>query len=507
MRRRDLTNALLGSAAAATALTHCAEAGVSKSSSRGRIPAEIAAGATPVDFTYPADPYVDPRRYGADPTGATDSTSALQTAVDVAYRCKGVVWIGNGCNYLCRGVTLRLTGDHATDGIRILGSSVNGSRLTQHQSSSAILTFMGSTPTGNPQESPIVLENFSIACTGNTCDGIVLNGVGGWTIRRVCIVGARRTIWLNSALIGLIEDCYLFSGTHGILGQADGSGAGPSFVTIRNCCINAHSRWGIDFGAADRLKIEACDLEENGTAAHPDTGAVALRSSIGFATGYATVDLDGVWLESNRGQTLLVESNTRLTLAIRNTNWYSDEKGHSLLINRAAFVSIEDSIAPAAAAAIWDITASFLFLKNVIVHTLIDDGVNFPTYTNVQSSTGYQINGRKDSFAATLTGVSGAAPTARITVHQQGDEIVLDFPSALTGTSNSTGCSITGLPSRYWPQDDTFGLVVAQDSGRNQAMPCVVSHSSGEITLDHRFALSGSKGIVGGTIRMRRGLG
>jgi hypothetical protein len=505
MRRRDISRALFASAATSITLTPRAQAQGQPAPRKSRTPAEVAAKVTPTDYSYPADPYIDPRRYGADPTGSKDSTSALQAAIDVAYHCKGAVWIGNGCSYLCGALSLHLTGNRRSDGIRIMGSSVNGSKLIQHGSPEAILTFRGEAPSHYPQESPIVLENFSIVCSGKTTDGIVLHGVAAWTIRKVYIGGARNAIWLRFALTALIEDCWLTSGIRGIYATGEGPQLGCNLVTLRNCIIDGYSSWGIDVEAGDRLKLEACDMEGNGTAGRSNTGALILRSNFGSATGYATADLDGVWFESNLGQTVSVESNGRLTLAIRNTNWYSDENGNALLIAGASSVSIEDSNAPTAVGDIWNITAGALFLKNVVVHTLIDSGVKLPTYSHVVTSTGEFGNGRSDTFVGTLTGVKGKAPTASISIRQQGDEVELNFFSPLVGQSDAVTCTITGLPPRYRPKHDTMGILVTQDNGATQALPCLVSASTGTITLGyaHDFKPSGNKGIMGGQIRMR----
>ena len=506
MQRRYISSALFASAAASLALTERADAEGKPARSEKLTPAEVAAKVKPTDYSYPADPYIDPRRYGADPTGSKDSTSALQTAIDVAYGCKGAVWIGNGCSYLCGALSLTLVGNRSSDGIRIIGSSVNGSKLIQHGSPPAILTFRGSAPADHPQESPIVLENFSIVCSGKTTDGIVLHGIAAWTIRKVYIRQARHAIWLHFGLTGLIEDCWLTTSIRGIYATATGRVLGCNLITLRNCIIDGHSDWGIDFEAGDRLKVEACDMEGNGTPGAGNTGALALRSNFGVATGYATADLDGVWFEANCGQTMLVESNRMLTLAIRNTNWYADESGRSLLIAGAASVSIEDSNAPTAVGDIWDITAGGLFLKNVVVQTLIDAAVDLPTYSHVVTGTGILGSGRSDSFVGTLTGVTGkTATTATVNVRQQGDEVELNFFSPLVGTSDSATCTVSGLPSRYRPKQDTIGIAVIQDDGVNQALACLVSASTGTITLGyaHDFKPFGKKGIIGGQIRMR----
>jgi hypothetical protein len=501
MRRRDLSRGLLGSAAGALVLTELAQAGAKSPRNAQRIRAEIDLQVVPADYSFPADPYIDPRRYGADPMGRTDSTAAMQTAINVANACRGTIWIGNDCSYLCAALSLTFTGDRNTSGLRIIGSSVNGSRLIQHGQPEAILTFRGAAPAKYPQESHLVLENFSIFCTGTHTDAIVLYGLGNWTIRNLHIGGSRHSIWLHFALTGLIEDCWLTGGLNGIYATAEGSFAGSNLVTVRNCVIDAHAGWGIDFDSGDRLKVEACDLEGNGTPGKLNTGALILRSNFGHATGYATADLDGVWFESNRGQVVSVEQNSRLTLAIRNTNWYSSENGNSLLVAGIAAVAIEDSNAPTATGDTWNITAQALFLKNVVVHTLIDTGVKLPTYSRVSTNQGAFGNGRSDDFVGKLTGVEGDAAKVNVSIRQQGDEIELSFSCPLPATKDAKGWEITGLPVRYRPKHDAIGIAVAQD----RVLACRVAAATGVITIGRApdFNNSAAMGNVTAQIRMR----
>lgn len=505
MRRRDLSRGLLGSAAGALVLTELAQAGAKSPGNAQRIRAEIELQVVPADYSYPADPYIDPRRYGADPTGRTDSTAALQTAINIANACRGTIWIGNDCSYLCGALSLTFTGNRNTSGLRIMGSSVNGSRLIQNGNPAAILTFSGAAPASYPQESHLVLENFSIVCAGTSTDAVVLYGLADWTIRKLYIAGSRHAIWLHFALTGLIEDCWLTGGMNGIYATAEGSFAGSNLVTVRNCVIDAHTGWGIDFDSGDRLKLEACDLEGNGTPGKLNTGALILRSNFGHATGYATADLDGVWFESNRGQVVSVEQNSRLTLAIRNTNWYSSENGNSLLVAGAAAISIEDSNAPTATGDIWNVTAAALFLKNVVVHTLIDTGVQLPTYLRVVTSQGSFGSGRSDAFVGKLAGIEGDAANVKVAVRQQTDEVELSFSASLPATDDPNGWAIAGLPARYRPKHDAIGTALAHVAGVDYVIACRVAAASGMITIGRApdVGKSAAMGSVSAQIRMR----
>lgn len=106
------------------------------------------------------------------------------------------------------------------------------------------------------------------------------------------------------------------------------------------------------------------------------------------------------------------------------------------------------------------------------------------------------------TFTATVTGMTGTVTgTARYVV--VGKNVLIDLPSYVTGTSNSVGMTITGLPS------------VAQPTATRKANPtwCInngsdvcayTSVSGGTISLypipSGEWTASGTKGIHGGTI-------
>ena len=136
-----------------------------------------------------------------------------------------------------------------------------------------------------------------------------------------------------------------------------------------------------------------------------------------------------------------------------------------------------------------------------------DVDITYPTYTNVSTSISgaTDLNGRRDNFIGTLTGCT-TEPTVNVEVYQQGNEITLEFLGPLTAASNSTACTITGLPSRYKPQADTIGQLMVQDNGINSVRPAQVAAATGIITVGFGQTLTatGSKGVMGGTIRLRR---
>ena len=424
--------------------------------SYARTAAEIAAGVTPVNYAYPADPYVDPRRYGADPTGTTDSTAAVQNALNVAFQAKGILWIGNNCNFLVGGLALTITGNHTNFGIRIAGSSRGGSVLTYTGTAAGLLTISGATPTGSPQESQVVIEDVLINGPGGsnpTPNGVTFNGIAYWSLRRAYIIGFNVGLALNSSLEGTVVESGIWSCNYNLQARQDGAGALNNLVTLLNSRFCGAGIWSIDWGAGNRLKILGCDLEQNGqhtaltlsaapaagatsavlaaawtlqTAAYPVyfsdgearmvtltngattatwttplanavttaatfcTGALIVRETVCTApgaSGYATIDIDGAWFESNNGQTMAVEATANLTLAIRNSNFYTDYNGNCLFVRPIRALHISDTNAPSGSAAVWNINSSNTILKNVLVRTLIDASGS-QDYSGVSVSTG-----------------------------------------------------------------------------------------------------------------------
>lgn len=122
---------------------------------------EIAAGVTPTDYGYPVG---NALRYGADPSGATSSATALQNAINA--NVGGQVVIPQGTYALgATGLTL------PQSGIRITGNSRNGVIITYTGTGVAIDGYTNSA-------SNTVLEHFTLQCSANAATGIKLgNGV------------------------------------------------------------------------------------------------------------------------------------------------------------------------------------------------------------------------------------------------------------------------------------------------------------------------------------------
>ena len=345
--------------------------------------AEIALSVTPTNYYYPADPYVDPRRYGADPTGIADSTVAVQTAMNVAYQgAGGLVWIGENCNFSCNSLTLNMTSTLSHKGFRMVGSSPNGSCLTWRGSSSYFLSFVGA---GTPTAEPLILENFTIIAPGvNTSTGLYLSNIAYFDIKNVYIYAFLVNLELASSLSGTVRGGAFTSGGTGIF-CATGSGSGDNIVRIQDALISGNSGWGVSYDGGAMLLLEGCDMEANGTHLTYTSGGIYIGPNINSSIGYATIVIEKCWMESNLGSTILIAApaSGESFVAIRDTLTLSEDAGHAITAT-AGTLTIENSWSTTSNAT-WNLTASYLKLDNIICYTLTDNSTD-SVYINAQSS-------------------------------------------------------------------------------------------------------------------------
>lgn len=475
--------------------------------------AEQAAGVTPLNYAWPADPYVDPRRYGADPTGVAVSTSAVQTAIKVALQCNGLVWIGNGCNFRVGAITTTLSGNNNTQSLRIVGSGINGSRLTQSGSPSALLTFTSPVPTVEPPgDVPVAVESLSLQLSGSTTDGIQILGLGSFTARDIYINNGNRGIYLNSGLTAVIDRCHIDNSQYGVLCRTDGIGSPPNLVRINNTVFGGNAIYAIDYDTGSELQLYSCDIEGNGTAGNSSSGAIHIGANVnafpGF--GYAKIWIENCWLEANTGgYALQVDAPSAQTnISIRGGQIVSSNSGLAVNILGCTRLLIEDCYSPSPSD-IWNLTATYASLRNVNVSMLNDSGLTYPTYINVNTSTSAQTNGKVTNATLTLTGCSGTSPTTTATFIQQGQEVIAEIvvSAPLAGTSNSTSATITGVPSGFAPSAGQGFAIILADNGVNAVGYGQIS-TGGVITLfwngsSTGFTASGTKGVAGSSFRWR----
>lgn len=463
--------------------------------------AEAALPVTPKFFIYAPGPRIDVRRYLTAWDDGSLQTTGLQDAINYTYARKGRLILPDGLNVASGALALTMSGNRSTQGLAIEGAGWVGSKITQAGSPAALFAFSGATPTGNPSEAPLVLENFSIVGTGNTAHGVTLNGLSYWRMSNMQMRNCDRGINLSSALVGLIDQGTMSNeNNYGIYTRKNGAGSGCNLIKVKDCIFNLNSLVGLDIGSGVKTSFQGCDVEANGTAADTTTGGMFVRATVDDDIGFAIVEMDDMWFESNKGQPFRVENTGGLFLSISNSLFLSGEAFREILISGANRVSIENCFSPGGGGDLWDITATYLSIKNSQVTTLTDTGVTYPTYENFSTSTANYIKGLTDSYTGTLTGCT-TSPTATIFIAMQGNEVILNIGSTIAATSNTTSCTITGLPARYRPTASRKVLVCSLNNGVEATMiGSVETDGSIHLRQDTTFTAAGTKGAGTGPL-------
>ncbi len=501
MHRRDISKALFATAAGSTVISRRGEAQSCIAPCYTQTNAEITANVTPVNYAY-APGIVD--RYGTNTTpGTTDMTTAINHAVAVALAGGGVVQFLAAKYAVASFVTVTFSGDRGTSGMQIFGAGANMTSILQTGTPTSVFTFIGATPTGAANEAQLVLRDFTIsqASSTKTADGITLDSVANVRLSNVISRGFNTALHLKSALIVTGNDgCQFTDSVNGCLIESNGVGGSTcNLIVFEECKFNLNSNWGLNYGNGSQLHIRSCDLERNGTPGDVNTGAIRILGNLAPDSLVAGVLLEYNWLENNLGTGILVDAphgSVATNIEIIGGNVLNQEAGRSITVNGATQLAIRQ-LRCATPGDTWNLTAGAAILQNVLVGTLSDGGITTPTYINVTTGSGSFAYGRMDTATLTLTGVSETV-TQMVKILQQGDVIRVVFTDLL-GTSDTTTCTITGLPAKYAPANTIFVIAAVENNGTDLPQTIVVA-AGGTMTLVWNgsgtgFTAAGSKGL------------
>lgn len=147
-------------------------------------------------------------------------------------------------------------------------------------------------------------------------------------------------------------------------------------------------------------------------------------------------------------------------------------------------------------AGVTSITSDTMGDLNRLHYTILSDPADAAA---VNTALGYVSS----SFTGTLTGCT-TSPTATIyyTKHNNIITIMLDSASSLTGTSNATTKTITGMPAAARPaRTVNTGFTALQDNGGTFAVGLVSIAATGVITLSPQ--ITGGNWTASGTFTMQ----
>jgi len=432
-------------------------------------------------------------------TSTVDVSAEIEDALAVAYdeSPKGLRFAAGQYSVIA-GATLTVAGNRTNHGFRISGVGQYGSRIVKASGANAPLTITTTTPTTDPVEIGLSISDLGFVGASKGSHGLNLIGIANFELERLAIRGFDYGLKLDSTLIGLVRSCYISDNNIGVRTRQNGSNANCNAIEFQTCAIKYNSTWGADIGEANGISFTGwSDIERNGTTATLTTGGIIIRSTLGDDSGIGIMSLDKVWLESNYGRTIDVESSTDLFLTVRQANILSPEGGYAMRVQGGRSISFENSVAAGNTATL-DITCEKFSMYNARADVVTDNST-YGIYDNSGTSAADYVSGRTGSHTASLTGCT-TVPTGSVTWTKQGKSVTLNVP-VITGTSNTTSATLTGMPATLYPLTarQTFAAVV--DNGTEKFAPITIG-TSGVITLNNAFSgtftNSGTKGTSSG---------
>lgn len=129
--------------------------------------------------------------------------------------------------------------------------------------------------------------------------------------------------------------------------------------------------------------------------------------------------------------------------------------------------------------------------------------VNFPSTQNLSSDANTLDDYREGTFTATATGMT-TSPTGDVDYLRIGGLVVLQIPT-ISGTSNATTFTLTGIPTELRPSVTRRIFARMQDAGTAYVVAYVDVNADGTITCKKdvggsAFTASGTKSIGSGTL-------
>jgi hypothetical protein len=492
-----------------------------------RHPVEIALGIVPTNRGYPVDPYLDPRRYGADPTNnaatAAATTTAITNAMTVAYNKGGTILIGFNCIYKINPILFLMT-NSANSSLRIQGEAMIGCGFSCATPTSGVglLGFSSSNPyLGNTMsQCYLALENFSMYGPGaynvgppqtitgtNNQHAIFCTGLSDFFLNRLRVTLFAAACETLSCIGVTIRECEF---TENIVGhRSDFVGTFPTqtftanLIRVENCIMSLNQTCAVQFNGGTHLVVSGCDMENNGssTVTQPSTIWVQGQCSPDVQEGHVVIENN--WLEGNNGWTIQADAQTngcQMRIYIGKNDLFGAQSGQYINILGGQSVIIEDQ--QCAVTGTFSVVCNYGTFRNAFPATWVLTGVVVPVVENC--GVGFEW-GLQFQWTGTYIGVSGTV-TNLVSSYLQGKEVLHKFTD-VGATSNATNFGISGMPANLQPASTKQVFISCQDNGTDVAAEAVVNSGSGTIGFGKLGAsgwtATGTKGVRASEMRYR----
>lgn len=437
---------------------------------------------------------VNVRDFGAKGDGVTDDTAAIQAAIDycvnLGNRKQTLYFPANeAAAYYKVTAPLTVTGRLSIVGDGQFSTSIYGVGLSagefviDYDMDAADVVYFSE------------ISNITIANTTRVANGVRLNNISYMLMKQVyistCEVGLYITgtnCFSNSfeevTIQNMGNECVLFEN---FTGGGQYMFNGCSFITAANAFVIAST------AATNSLVLECCNFEQNTIRDMLVYGAVRGLT----LTGCRSEGLDSLYSldiqpqGSNKvtgfnltGYFIITDAGN-CTPVLLGSNVY----GFNITGNNFEYAA---------------------FIQMVELNGGGDGGVisgnyapNAPKVTStprkgVAEFSNYNSSGLiSSSFTATATGMT-TSPTGTVKYVNMGSSVTINIP-AITGTSNTTALTLTGMPTAIAPSSDTDVLYRVVDSGTNYVgLARIKTTGTIEFYKDVNgaaFTASGTKGV------------
>jgi len=149
-----------------------------------------------------------------------------------------------------------------------------------------------------------------------------------------------------------------------------------------------------------------------------------------------------------------------------------------------------------------------MLINNTALKSIFFDGNNYSRLGTGKFSIGGDVTGLTGEieyeFTGTLTGYA-TPPTGSVKSSVNGNLVTMHFPQ-ISGTSNATGLTMTGLPAWTTPESDRVCIMTGLENSGAVLIVATINSGSATITFGHStannttFTASGGKGIYATTI-------
>lgn len=302
-------------------------------------------------------------------TKLLDHTAAFQAAINSMIEKRHELHLPWG-DYSVTGLTADFSGTPAEIGFRIRGAGRTSTRLYKRGSTTdPILSIEHE---GGLQTANVDVSDIGVFGNAKVSDGLWVKNCGSVYLSDLWVAACDIGINWVGGNSNAVERTYFSGNNTGV--KYDNNGVGTSYAndqTIRNCRFGDNTQFGIDFGGGSSLRLIQSDIEGNGQTGNTSTGGLVIRGTASAEIGYATVLVDGCWLEGNKGRTIQVEAFDagRLHLTLSNTTLLTNDGGRALYAAGGGVLNLVNVVAPSSGDT-YDLTAHRVTINGGTVDVL-----------------------------------------------------------------------------------------------------------------------------------------